>query len=488
MMKGVLYLLLIFVLQVSGQRLDTRWIMGYSCCSTEFGGLDIDFGSGGPNVSSIQRNISINCTVGGISDSNGNLLFVSNGIYIANSANDTMQNGSGLNPSLYTTSRINYGLAIPQANLVIPFPDDSTKYYLFHDTSDDMFGTWVTLNLYYSVIDMTLDGGLGGVIQKNVVLLHDSLIGGRITACKHANGRDWWLIVHQFHSGMVYKYLITPNGISGPTMQDLFTWRNLAFGQAIFSPQGNNFAFYEPYGDLDVLDFDRCTGTFSNLIHVDINDSAGIGGCAFSPSGKYLYVSSLNYIYQYDVESSNIDSTKYLVGIYDNYLEQGLHQNFYLAALAPDEKIYINCGDGSRYFHVINFPDSIGASCHFVQRGLPLPRWVAVTMPNYPNYLLGAESGTVCDSLPTGITTIRKPVDDYSVFPNPADVDLYVNLGNEKIESALVFNSLGQIVSISSELIKNEYLHFNVASLENGFYYIELLTEKQKIVRTFIKQ
>ncbi|MBL0102939.1 MAG: T9SS type A sorting domain-containing protein [Bacteroidetes bacterium] len=65
---------------------------------------------------------------------------------------------------------------------------------------------------------------------------------------------------------------------------------------------------------------------------------------------------------------------------------------------------------------------------------------------------------------------------------------MYVNLGNEKIESALVFNSLGQIISISSDIIKSEYFHFNVSGLENGFYYIELLTEKQKIVRTFIKQ
>ena len=48
------------------------------------------------------------------------------------------------------------------------------------------------------------------------------------------------------------------------------------------------------------MDFDRCTGEFSNLIHITINDSMPTGGCAFSPSGRFLYVSSTNYLYQFD--------------------------------------------------------------------------------------------------------------------------------------------------------------------------------------------
>ncbi|MBL0102943.1 MAG: T9SS type A sorting domain-containing protein [Bacteroidetes bacterium] len=287
---------------------------------------------------------------------------------------------------------------------------------------------------------------------------------------------------------MVYEYLISPTGISGPITQDLLNWRDVYFGQALFSPQGDKFAYYEPYGDLDIWNFDRCSGVFSNFVHININDSAAAGGAAFSSTGNYLYISSMNYIYQFDMTASNINNSKIVVGIYDGYREQGLYQNFYLSALGMDNKIYINTGNGSKYFHIINSPDSAGLACDFIQRGLPLPRWNAYTIPNYPNYFLGAEGGTVCDSLPTSITTIRKLFDNYSVFPNPADVDLYVNLGNEKIESALVFNSLGQIISISSDVIKNEYMHFNVSGLENGFYYIEFLTERQKIVRTFIKQ
>ena len=243
-MKKVLYLLFFISLNSLGQGLSNRWLMGYSCCQTNFGGLDMDFSSGAVTVTPVQRYMNINCTVGSISNTNGVLQFISNGIYIANALDDTMQNGSGINPSAYTTSESHWGLALPQGNLVIPFPDDSTKYYLFHETNDDDNNTYVTLYLYYSIIDMTLDGGLGAVVQKNTILLNDSLVGGRITACKHANGRDWWLVVHQYLTGMVFKYLITPQGISGPSLQDLFTPRNVYFGQALFSPQGAKFAYY----------------------------------------------------------------------------------------------------------------------------------------------------------------------------------------------------------------------------------------------------
>ena len=489
-MTKILLLFFVFYGETFSQGISNRWVMGYSCCQPEFGGMDIDFSNDSAEIFIKQRYMNINCTVGSISDRNGDLLFVSNGIYIANALDDTMQNGSGINPASYTTSRNQWGLALPQANLVIPFPDDSTKYYLFHETCDDVGATYATLFLYYSIIDMTLDGGLGAVIQKNTVLLNDSLVEGRIIGCKHANGRDWWVIVHQYNTSMIYKYLITPQGISGPTMQDLFTPRDVWFGQALFSPQGDKFAYYEPFGDLDIFDFDRCTGDFSNFIHIEINDSAVAGGAAFSSSGRFLYISSVDYIYQFDMNASNIDSSKIVVGIYDGYREQGFYQNFYLAALAPDNKIYINTGNGSRYFHVINSPDSAGIACDFVQRGLPLPRWNAFTIPNYPNYFLGAEGSTVCDSLPTGISDIIGPIEAFSVFPNPVRDLLFVNHSLiEPVREISITNSLGQNETVEfNSLNSGEYLQVDMSHFSSGVYYVQMRTEKNVVSRKIVKE
>ncbi len=463
------------------------WLMGNDCCGPNFAGMNLDFSSGSLNITTNQRPMRLNATNGEICDSLGNLLFYSNGIYVANANDDTMMNGSGLNPGSFTNNRFNYGLTIPQANLVIPIPENPNQYYLFHETADDDGNTFASYFLYYSIIDMNLDGGLGGIVQKNTVLLNDTLVAGRITSCKHANGRDWWIVVHQFRTNIMYRFLITPTGILGPWQQNLFTYRDNYFGQAIFSPQGDKFAYYDPFTDLDIYSFDRCSGNFYGQIHIDFNDSAAGGGAAFSSSGRYLYVSSQNYIYQFDMQASNIPASQVTIGVYDGFLSNGFVANFYLAALAPDNKIYITCGNSTTDIHVINFPDSVGASCDFCQHCVSLPAFNAATIPNHPNYFLGADGGTVCDSLPTGLAFIKRATDEFLLFPNPALNDIYITVGRENIEKVSLSNSFGQNIPIECDFKSINYLHFDVSKFENGFYYIEIITKKNKISRKFIK-
>ncbi|MCX6292657.1 MAG: hypothetical protein NT126_12995, partial [Bacteroidetes bacterium] len=400
--------LLIFLLTTSicfSQGINNLWLMGYvSWSGVPFGGTNMNFIGGSLNITYQNRIMNFEETNGVICDRNGNFLFSSNGVFIANAQNDTMVNGSGLNPAFYTTqtSHDSFGLALPQGNLIIPIPDDSMKYYLFHETSDDYGNTYCALYLYYSIIDMAQDSGRGAVTQKNVVLLNDSLVAGRLTACKHANGRDWWLIAHRNLSTRYYKFLITPYGIQGPFIQDVGSFRNLHFGQCVFSPDGTKFAYYEPVlGNLDIFDFDRCSGNFSNLTHIVINDSAGIGGTAFSANSQILYVSSMNYVYQFNVSVVNIPATQTTVAVYDGFYspQPPLATVFFLSQLAPDGKIYINCGNGTLDIHVINYPDSLGLSCNLCQHCIHLPTFNAFTIPNHPNYFLGAETGSLCDTV-----------------------------------------------------------------------------------------
>ncbi len=385
-----------------GQNVDKIWPMGYACCQYPgFGAINLEFGSGSLVMNQVQRHMSFNETNASATNSSNHLLFTSNGIYIANALDDTMQNGSGLNPAYYTNQHILYGLTLPQANLILPSLTDSNQFLLFHNTIDDYFNTGASTQLYYSIIDMSLNNGLGGVISKNNVLYSDSMVPGRITACRHANGRDWWVIVHKLHSTEIFEFLYTPYGIIGPSIQNMATWRDFYLGQEVFNLQGDMFAYYEASYDLDIAEFNRCSGEFSNQIHIGINDSiSALGGVSFSPSGRYLYVSSVTYLYQYDLWSSNIDSSRIVVGVYDGYSDTlGNGTYFYLQALAPDGKIYMSCANSSPYLHVINYPDSAGLSCGFCQHCISLPVLNAFTIPNFPNYYLGAEIGSSCDSL-----------------------------------------------------------------------------------------
>ena len=488
--KNYLILLLSISLQINAysQKASSKWVITGGCCNPLLTGMDLDFTLGNMQVNIVPREMLFDATNGQIADNNGNTLFYSNGIYVANSSGDTMMNGSGLNPSNFTSSYRATGLTIMQGNLVIPFPGDSTKYYLFHETIDDRFNTYCSLYLYYSVIDMTLDAGLGGVVQKNTVLLNDSLIPGRLTACKHANGRDWWLFSPGFMNGRGYVFLITPQGIQGPLIKNMVTHRDVYAGQDVFSPDGTKFAIYDPYGGLDIWDFDRCTGDFFNQNNFMINDSALVGGVAFSSNNRYLYVSSFRYLYQYDMLATNIGNSRLTLGVYDGHTNMGSSTTFYLAQIAPDNKIYINCSNSAYDIHVINNPDSGGAGSGFCQHCIHLPSFINTTMPNFPNYFLGAEGGTVCDSLPTSITSITKPHEEFFVFPNPAQAEVYLTLSKQKVRSVEVYNSFGQRIACTSEFIKDEYIRFDVSALQSGVYYIEIVSDKRKQVKMFVKE
>ena len=490
----IILLNLFFSSKCLPQGVNNLWLMGYgNPGGPPGGGITLDFQSSVLNINNVSRIMNFGATNGVISNSSGNLLFASNGCFIMNSNNDTMLNGSGLNPGTYTyfQNNNNFGLDIPQGNLIIPFPGDSNKYYLFHETSDDYGQTFCPLYLYYSVVDINLDGGLGEVTSKNIVLLNDFLVQGKLNACIHANGRDWWLIVHQYNSNLFYKYLITPNGILGPDMQFIGEIRGNTSSNCSFSPDGNLFAYYDPYdGDLDLFDFDRCSGNLYSKTHVDINDSATLGGAAFSPNSQVLYISSQRYVYQFDVTSSNIANTMKTVATYDGYFSPypPFSTLFFMPELAPDGKIYINSPSSVMDLHVINNPDSLGASCNFCQHCIHLPAYNGFTIPNHPNYFLGPKAGTVCDSLSTNVLSHEKFENALKLYPIPV-------IGNEITISYPVFPTQSEL--IINDILGREVFHkmlpawssvqrLVIPALLNGIYSAKVKSENGEGSITFI--
>ena len=472
--------------------IDNLWMMGYESflVGPPFGGVNINFISGSAVINYIPRPMYFGDISATMCDSNGNVLFYTNGVYVANVADDTMMNGSGLSPSDYTTAVGEYGLYIPQAALIIPKPGSNSQYYLFHGTVDDNVG--YAFYIYYSEIDMSLNGGLGSVTSKNNILLNDTLISGRITAVKHANGRDWWIIFHQGHTNRFYLYLVDPSGVHFHASQSIGSNLIFAKGQGCFSPNGNKFAMYDPSNDLDILDFDRCIGQFSNPIHVAINDNAAGGGVAISPNSEVLYVSSTSYVYQFDLSAANIPSTKTTVAVWDSFYSPSppAATTFYLSQLAPDGKIYMSCTNSSKDIHVIDYPDSLGLACHVCQHCVHLPAYDGFTIPNLPNYHLGAWVGSICDTLALSYKELRMEDEDVLVFPNPVTKILYATLnGKFKIQNIKVFNAFGQEMPLNFSLIKNgKYLELNTSSLSQGIYFLELLSDKEKVVKRFVKE
>jgi hypothetical protein len=405
------------------QGLNNLWMLGYNDpAGFPWGGTNIDFASGEPEIFYIEREMSFGRTATNITDGDGNLLFATNGYYLCDTNGDTLQNGTGLNPSSYT-AQFPDGLHLSQADLILPKPDSPNIYYLFHGTYDHP--PWGTAQyLYLSVIDMTLNDGLGAVVSKNQVLINDLLNIGRVTAVRHANGRDWWVFCHKVNTNTFYRLLLTPDGLGTPETQDIGTVRPPDAGQVCFSPDGSKFAYYWGDGsDLDIFDFDRCTGLFSNPVYITIDDYNQMGGVAFSPNSQFLYVSSVLDVYQYDVSVPNIEASMVHIAHWDSTYSPSppFATVFDIAQLAPDGKIYIATGNSTFKLHVINDPDQPGLACNMVQHGITLPTYNMNSLPNHPNYFLGPVDGSVCDSLGinVGISEVQKEA-GVRAYPNPS--------------------------------------------------------------------
>lgn len=399
---------MIFILPLKpcAQFYDNIWLLGYDGGSqspneADFGISLLNFSNGKLSISDNQDiEMNFNDTNSSICDSTGNLLFYFNGVYIEDSTHQTMLNGDTLNEWNL------FGYDLPQGGLILPFPNHQDQYYLLHSEEGyiDQPGWYLECTgLFYSIVDMKENHGLGEVIQRKVPMIIDTLEYGKLTGTKHANGRDWWIVINKSHSNIYYVLLLSDKGLELYNIQEVGIYTPDGLGQAVFSPDGKryvkfNVTDFESGSFVDIYDFNRCTGYLSNHRQINFNDQSSSGGAAISPNSRYLYVTSSNFIYQYDLLYGNIEMSKRIVAVYDGY-ENPFPTQFYQAQLAPDGKIYIACKNGSKSLHVINSPDNQGNQCEVLQHAIELPTYNASSIPNFINYRLGPLDGSPCDTL-----------------------------------------------------------------------------------------
>lgn len=486
----LIFIFLCWNLIAQSQGLNNNWLLGYlptALDSATTGKAIINFNSGNPVVNASTFKNVFDKTQGNISDANGNLLMSSNGIFIANALGDTMQNGGGLNPDPYVLANYTQvGLAIPNGNIILPMPGDSTRYVLFHQS---IINTPICCNgiLYYSIIDMSLGNGLGGVSIKNVLLPLPKLSGG-VAACKHANGRDWWVLLAQDTSNVMWKILLTPQGITSITSQSFPT--NLTFfgseSQACFSPDGSKFAFTTLRGFswpkwtnfIRLFNFNRCTGILSERTDILIPDTLICRGLCFSPNSNYLYACSNKVIYQINLNSTNVAASIDTVAVYDGFSPGGYSSEFELMYLAKDEKIYISTKSGTLRLHTIFQPDSTGVVCDVRQHSLFTSCYNIGSVPNHPNYFLGAELGSVCDTLLDLKHTDIKETYDFNLAPNPTKNETTIYFDFKQYESYQIdiVNSKGILMERKKIRFTGKLYSLDTSTLDNGIYFVKLIS------------
>ena len=72
----------------------------------------------------------------------------------------------------------------------------------------------------YSIVDMTLDNGLGDITCKKYTLDMEQPLQEKICATKHANGCDFWIIGKLHNNNTFYSYLLNDNGLQPPVISN----------------------------------------------------------------------------------------------------------------------------------------------------------------------------------------------------------------------------------------------------------------------------
>jgi hypothetical protein len=416
----------------SAQVFDMRWIGGYPATipDPEYGGNKTIFSPLQSTTSVIESHtMRLSAGMAMMTDANDSIFVYTNGWHLADALHQPMLNGGGLNPS--TVVDTSWGLHRANSQLLLPRPENDEQIVMVHMSPDAVNGSGInhSARLYYTVIDKDLNGGLAGVVSKNNVILEEPLLAGGLSAVRHANGRDWWILTHGIDSDEFVSFILTPYGFEGPFYQSIGTVQIGSVPCASFSSSGDKLAYAGYQTGLDVFDFDRCTGILSNWQHADILDDAFTRSVQVSSDGSLIYVSSVDTMYQYPVSGGEL-GVPAIVATYDGFYDQhpALRTLFANMCLAPDGKIYISTGNGTRYMHVIHEPDQPGLACDLAQHEHYRQTWTANSIPYRPNYLLGPVDGTVCDSL--GITanvSEARLQDRVLVQPNPSNGAFGIN-------------------------------------------------------------
>lgn len=404
---------------------NNTWLLGYDNeHPLPWGGSKLVFLSDTIIMSADNRSMELNGCYSGLSAQDDSWFVYTNGSAVCNKYNDTLTNGYGLSPGGDDGYRQG-GFPIPGSAVIIPAQNSGNLLYLFHENiysgTSPIPSQPRALRLFYSVIDP--NGGINGsVINKNIILIDDTLEVGNLTACRHANGRDWWILVKSYYSSVYYTILITPNGPVVMNQQNVLGTINIIGGQGNFSANGSYFATFDNDSQLRIYDFDRCTGLLSNYRTKFITNNTA-GSLSFSPNSRFLYITKPDTLWQFDMQSPDVLNSQTFIATYDGYTDSllGFGNGFWYHWLGPDGKIYMSATSSSRVLHVINNPDEPGLACNFQQHAVHFPTYNNGTTPTYVNLNLFQMPNSVCDSLDVGGNELKMKNETLKIMPNPSD-------------------------------------------------------------------
>lgn len=499
----IILLLLLNYACAKGQMHDANWVISTGLNGTNTL-LHFTQGSTVPSAVSTNSTIPVIITNASISDAQGNLLFFTNGIHVYD-RNFQIIPGCIISTP-YSAQLVTTGLDMWNSFVFLPYPNDSNKYLLFYVTPEQIFvnlpqctnGAWSATHVYYTVLDKTLNGGNGGVVIANQVAVADTFAKfSGLGVTKHANGRDWWILIKEACNDSYKRILFGDTGIKLVASQSIGpVFNNLGY-VAIprFAPDGSIFSLVSNGAMMTLYNFDRCTGLLSSPIF--LTDTNFLQ--EFSPNSLVLYRASLpsgSKTSQYDLSLYNqpgavqnslrfVDTdlmdTASCSGPGSIMGSAGAAQS---PALAPNGKIYWGHTGGKCNLSVINYPDSLDTLCQMEMNTVLLPNPHNGALPYFPNYRLGPLPGSGCDSL-TSVHELQ--AQDISLYPNPASDRVQIS-ASRALNGALItlFNVQGQQLLQQTPGFGTTFEVQLPGSIKSGIYFIRIQSNEGVVTKKVV--
>jgi gliding motility-associated-like protein len=243
----------------------------------------------------------------------GALLFYTDGVTIWNELDQPMPNGSELGGSDLLSSYM--------AAVIVPLPGSCTRYYVFCIDDYEEGSDGIT----YSVVDMTLDNGLGDVVpgQKSIPLYDNET--EILMVCPNSAGDGYWLVSNgaDINNPTLAAFAITAAGVNPePVLSPVYLngGGKLNYAGTKFACQGMVDSLTGYFVGFHLYDFDAATGQLSNLMHVPFENNDILAYFEFTFDGDYLYAGGNYSLYHFDLTSGDaetIASTGTLIPIGD---------------------------------------------------------------------------------------------------------------------------------------------------------------------------
>lgn len=352
---GILHISLL--LQAQGE--NNNWAFGH--------GSGISFNSGNPVFFPSSMNSKEGSAA--ISDAFGNLLFYSSGNKVWDRNGDLMPNGNIVG---------NWDGSATQGVLILKSLSNPDEFYVL--TLDPFeIGQLQTPRLRYSIVNMTLNNGLGAVRldAKDIVLsdeMEERMVAVESTDC------GYWIVGHKRFSNKYVSIKLTASGFMPPVYSTGTTaiaphYYAGDIGDIRISPDRTRVAILFKRNRIEMGTFNNNTGMISNTLIVDSFDFNNLGySLCFSPDNTKLYATlhpdsnldQYNVALYPDADAMRASRTNVMGNVY-------VPGTFFMGMrLGPDNKIYL-IKHSSAYMSCINAPDNAGTACDLDTQSVLIP-------------------------------------------------------------------------------------------------------------------